>query len=462
MLRTSCIYPKRSSLPVIASLALLPIFSIPQLNAQLPAVPPTLTKIDPSRRTDLTQNTVMVTLTGTGFDNTMHLGFSPAGTVISAPDLTVASSTSAQATLRLDPNTTAETVNIWVIAPDGTTSGFLSFATGIATSICLDALQTGVCALLWEVEATSATGSSSQSNNNTTPNILVKLDYQWHPPKNRQQKHLLANRLLESQSLYPSCQVRQTSRGRAVGSKGESSTCEAANRDLAAAGLLNSLTDYLTGHAQFQTGYTQVVTTTNIQPTSGNTCPGGAETSTGSCTAAIPQDAYIADLAGNLGVSTGVNGQGTFAEFGFAARGSFQYLIPNNKIVQNGGLTYVDLSSANPQNAVGFYEATAHFRLTQLGHDVTLPDAGTQNVSNLLMFDAGYQNNRGLQSLAANAQTNTRNRYVARFSVNPEIPGTNHTTATMGMEYSGGINGGPHVIQLFFGTTLNPPKLFGK
>jgi hypothetical protein len=28
------------------------------------------------------------------------------------------------------------------------------------------------------------------------------------------------------------------------------------------------------------------------------------------------------------------------------------------------------------------------------------------------------------------------------------------------MEYSGGINGGPHVIQLFFGTNLNPAKLF--
>jgi hypothetical protein len=79
----------------------------------------------------------------------------------------------------------------------------------------------------------------------------------------------------------------------------------------------------------------------------------------------------------------------------------------------------------------------------------------------LLVFEGGYQNNRGLQQLVATSpQTDTRNRYVARFYVNPEIITSNHTQLTMGIEYSGGINGGPHVVQLFFGTNLNPTKLF--
>jgi hypothetical protein len=30
----------------------------------------------------------------------------------------------------------------------------------------------------------------------------------------------------------------------------------------------------------------------------------------------------------------------------------------------------------------------------------------------------------------------------------------------MGIEYSAGINGGPHVVQLFFGTNINPASLF--
>jgi hypothetical protein len=226
------------------------------------------------------------------------------------------------------------------------------------------------------------------------------------------------------------------------------------------AGLADSMLDHLSGHLDFNTGYTQAVASTTVQPTSGSTCPGGSSTSAGSCTAAIPQQAFIAEAVGKLGWSTGLNGEQTSAEFGIGARGTFQYLIPDDKIVQSGGLTYVDLGSANPQNAVGLYEMTAHFILSQIGHDKPTPDGVIQNTSNLLECDAGYQNNRGLQQLAATTQINTRNRYVARFSVNPEIDVKSHTKLTMGMEYSGGMKGGPHVIQLFFGTNVNVPKLF--
>jgi hypothetical protein len=229
--------------------------------------------------------------------------------------------------------------------------------------------------------------------------------------------------------------------------------------------LKDSWTDHVSGHVDFKTGYTQAVATSKVQTTGTSTsCPGGGSTSTGSCTSAIPQDAFIAELAARLGWSTGVNDQKVFGEFGLGARGSFQYLIPTNKVVQSGGLNYIDLSSANPQNAVGFYEGTAHFRLAQPNHNKTRPDGDpkTVNTSDLLVLEGGYQNNRGLQQLmASDPLLNTRNRYVARFYVRPEINSTNHTQLTMGMEYSGGINGGPHVVQLFFGTNINPSKLFG-
>jgi hypothetical protein len=345
----------------------------------------------------------------------------------------------------VDPNTAVQSVNIWLIAPDNTTSGTVSFNTGVATSICLDALKTGVCALLWQIDATSATSATGQTNNSTAPNIIVRLDYQWHPPKNQQQKALL----------------RQQFAGSAV-----YTAMDGAARPTALAKFNDSKLDHLAGHVSFKTGYTQVVTASNVQPTTSGgatapstACPNGSTTST-ACKAAIAQQAFVVDVAGRLGWTTGVTGEGTFGEFGLTARGSFQYLVPSNKVVQNGGQTFIALSSANPQDAVGFYEATAHFRLAQLGHDKTMPNANTQNTSDLLVFEGGYQNNRGLQQLGASPQTNTRNRYVARFYVSPEINRATHTQLTMGLEYSGGMDGGPHVVQLFFGANLNPTSLF--
>jgi hypothetical protein len=129
--------------------------------------------------------------------------------------------------------------------------------------------------------------------------------------------------------------------------------------------------------------------------------------------------------------------------------------------VENAGTTYVDLSSANPQNAVGFYEATGYFRLAQVGHNRTVMNSNIQNTTDLLVIEGGYQNNRGLQQLIPTSpDINTRSRYVARLFINPEVSSKTHSQVTLGVEYSGGINGGPHVVQLFFGTTLNPAKLF--
>ena len=68
------------------------------------------------------------------------------------------------------------------------------------------------------------------------------------------------------------------------------------------------------------------------------------------------------------------------------------------------------------------------------------------------MIEAGYQNNSGLQELG-------RNRLVGRFYAYPEISSANHTKILVGMEYSGGIGGGAKIIQVFFGTNLNPVKL---
>lgn len=399
----------------------LAILLVAWLVSAVPAAAqaPTLTRIDPPGRTDLTSNSVAVTLTGSGFTNEATLGFDPPG-VITASGWTQTGGVSATVTFTLsNSNTTVSMVDIWVQTANGP-SQKLPFSTGVLTNICLEALQTGGCQLRWEIDATGVTGSSNESNNSTTPNILVTLDYQWHSPKNRIQKQVLRARGFTSEN--------------------------------------DSWTDHVSVHATVKSGYTQVVAANNVQltPNSG----GGSSKCLSNCTIAVPQQAFVAELGGRLSWASGVDGAGTFGEFGVGAHGSFEYLVPKNQIVQNGGATYIDLSAANPNNVVGFYEATGHFRLGQLGHDKTLPNAATGNGSSLLVIEGGYQNNRALQGLIAGSST--RNRYVGRFYLNPEISSTNHTKITLGMEYSGGINGGPHVVQIFFGTNLNPAKLFGK
>jgi len=240
-------------------------------------------------------------------------------------------------------------------------------------NVCLESLQSTGCALRWEVDASTVTGSSSQMNTRTTPNVLFKLDYQWATNKEPIVSHLI-----------------------------------------------------------FKTGYTQVPVATKIQPTESALLP--------ALTAAIPQQAVVVEGGATFGWTLEPS-----VEIGGGVRGAFQDIIQSNQIVQRGGVSYVDLSSSNLTNAVGLYEATGHFKLSSIGH------VGG-NISNLLVIEAGYQNNSGLGQL-------TRNRLVGRFYAYPEISSTNHTKILVGMEYSGGMDGGPKIIQVFFGTNLNPVRL---
>jgi len=223
-------------------------------------------------------------------------------------------------------------------------------------------------------------------------------------------------------------------------------------------------------HLSFTTGYTQVPTASKVQPTSPNGTTPPSTTSSGTTAAtttpmATQQQAFVAEGKGTFGFSLSRDGNGGFfSELGLGFRSSLQDLLSPNQVIQSGGLTYLNLSANNPNNVTGLYEATAHYRLGQHGHDTTATTGGTfGNVSNLLVIEGGYQNNSGLQQLIAGSpQTNTRDRLVGRFYLTPELPGTNHTTITLGMEYSRGINGGPKIVQVFVGTNVNPAKLFSK
>jgi hypothetical protein len=288
---------------------------------------------------------------------------------------------------------------------------------------CLEALQTGGCQLRWEFEITGVLGKSTQSNSTATPNILAILDYQWRAPRDpRIRKH------------EPSAQ--------------------------------QTMLDRFVTHLVLKSGYTQAATAGPVQPVANaQLVASPSPPCSTACTAAVNQPAFEIEAGGTLGWTIGRNGQGgIFSELGFGGRGAFQDLIPSNQVYQSGGLTYIDLSSNNPQTVVGLYEATAHFKLAQWNHNQPASAAGAyRNVSNLLTVEAGYQNNSGLQQLiAANPSIATRNRFVGRFYLNPELPNASHTKITIGMEYSGGLAGGPKVVQIFFGTNLNPAKLFSQ
>jgi hypothetical protein len=414
------------------------------------AAPVTLTKIDPPARIDLTRTSLPVTLTGTGFNQKDGgqqqpvLVFSPTGMINYTPVVWSMDGTTGTTTFTLTSSAVGM-VDVTVHTASFGDSSPIPWDTGVSTNQCLESLQSSGCMLRWEVDASAVTGSTSQTNNTTTPNILFKLDYQVASPKDP-----------------------KTTRGPQIASLRQGTP-----QDISEATKLakQNLADRFATHLIFKTGYTQVPVATKVQPTgtaapgtaptTTTSCPGMASASMANCTAATPQQAFVADAAVRIGWNFGRDGQGTFSEIGFAARGSFQDIIPANQVIQSGGLSYVDLSSANLRNSVGLYEGTFHFRLGQAGHDTPAGTNGKyHNVSDLLVIEAGYQNNSGLQQLIPSSpQTSTRNRFVGRFYAYPELPGPTHTKILVGMEYSGGIDGGPKVIQLFWGTNLNPAKL---
>lgn len=374
---------------------------------------PTLTNITPASREDLAQDSVSgITLTGSGFSASgLTFVFTPP--VISVPTLQVVSDTTLNATFVIQSTATG-TVQVQVKTVNGT-SPALTWDTG---GICIEALQTGGCAVRWELDVTGVTNSGSQTSNSTTPNILTTLDL----------RHQFGGVTKDS--------------GKGI---------------------------RLVMHGIFKAGYTQVSTATKLQPATGSsTTPSascasgtGASTIPASCMAVTPQQAFIAEAGGTV-VSTFFQDlkSSFFSELGIHVRGSIEDLIQSNQVIQSGGLSYVDLSSLNSKNVVGLYEGTARFRLSAKGHNKPASDGSSQNVSNLLLIEAGYQYNSGLQGLAGNPLTNTRERFVGRFYLYPpELPGGTHTKAVVGLEYSGGIHGGPKVLQIFWGTNLNPSKL---
>jgi len=301
---------------------------------------------------------------------------------------------------------------------------------------CLEALQSGECQFRVTINTSAAVGNNSQTNTSTTPNILVTLDYQWHSPQDSK------------------------------GAKNAQAAVRTAQNLSAAAPADIDKAPWLAIHFRGRTGYTQTFAASSVQPTPTNgnaapSCPNNSKSPTsGNCTLAVSKPSFIAELGGKVGAATRVDNAGFYAEFGASGRGSFQYLIPTNQIVQNNGSSFIDLNSINTHNTVGFYEITGYAQVAQ--HDRLVTNWKAQNTSPLLIIEGGYQNNRALQQLLpATPGINTRSRYMGRFTFNWEVSHATHSQISLGMEYSGGIHGGPPVLQLFLGGNLNPAKLFG-
>jgi hypothetical protein len=408
--------------------------------------------VPPAGGVDLTNPITHVTINGAGFFATgaatpapdLALAFDPSTAVASYHIDSVTSDGIMNATLAM-ASTAQGIISVTPTANQKTGAAFM-WDTGIAVNACLETIQATGCQLRWEVDASGVSGSSSQTNTNNSGNFLVTLDYQVAKNKDSKTKNSL---------------------------NGKPSTPDTPHG-------ARSFADRLGVHLIFKTGYTQVSTSNTIAPATtsspGSTppatsstpaCSGVSGSASGSstpvtCVAATPQNAFIADAKITTDWTLGQNGQTAYSAVGLAARGSLESLVQSNQIIQSGGLPYADLTSVNPKNLVGIYEGVFRYRLSQPSHD-RAPNSTTaayENVSDLLVIEAGAQYDSGLTQLAPNPQTNTRNRIVGRFYAYPELPNANHTKILVGLEVSAGINGGPKVVQIFWGANLNPTKLF--
>jgi len=303
---------------------------------------------------------------------------------------------------------------------------------------CLEALQSGECQFRVTINTSAAVGNNSQTNTNTVPNIMVTLDYQWHPPQDKNGFQTAKKTIAHAKGVAMQPTDMKTDR-----------------------------IPWLTVHFTGKTGFTQTFAASSVQPTPTTTggatpaCPKDSQApSSTNCTLAVSKPSFLAELGGKIGATTAVDNAGFYGEFGAGGRGSFQYLIPTNQIVQNNGASYIDLNAINSHNTVGFYEATGYAAIAQ--HDRLVSQWKAENSSPLLIIESGYQNNRALQQLLpASPRINTRSRYMGRFTFNYEVSHSTHSQISLGMEYSGGIHGGPPILQLFVGGNLNPAKLFG-
>ena len=398
---------------------------------------------------DLSKPTNTITIVGTGFGSDpskVILSFDPPGAVLKPATVGTISADSdgtdqdVPVTLVLSTNVQG-TITITPTVSGGAGKSF-DWDTGIEINQCLETIQKSGCQIRWEVDTTGVTGSSSQTNKSNSPNFLMTLDIQF--AKNKDSK-----------------EANPTVRANAAKGHGAS-----------------TMADRFGAHLIFKTGYTQVTTANLITPatttstSSGTTpasgsstaCSGMAASKASSCVAATQQNAFIADAKITGDFTMGQNGQSVYSAVGFGAHGSLQSLVQNDQIVQSGGLSYANLSSLNPRNLVGIYDGFFRYRLSQPGHDKQArPNSNAyENVSDLLVIEAGAQYDSGLSNLTGDPKNNTRRRVVGRFYAYPELPNAKHTKFKVGLEVSAGFNGGPKIVQIFWGANLNPLKLFGQ
>ena len=347
---------------------------------------------------------------------------------------------------------------------------------------CLEETGDG-CTLRWELFATSATGSSSQTSNSTQPNILFNLNWQLVSPKVSSADATQQAIASSQRSQAAAERVRQmiaarSGRASAPSTKGSITTLRwtftTGFTQVPSAAKLQVVSTSTPANAATSSTTGTSSTTSN---TSGACSPStsGSSSAPSTCTAATQQEAFIAKSGFNFGWTLGQHGKGdtksvlqgsAFSEIGFAGRGAVEIPVQSNQVVQSNGNTYVNLTSLNQSlNVFEFAEGVARFRIAT--HDApagkksnTSAPITYANAADFFVAEAGYQYNTGLGQLAANPSTNTRPRFVGRFYVTPEISSTNHTKLLIGMEYSSGVNGGGKVVQLFFGTNLNLAKLF--
>ena len=284
----------------------------------------------------------------------------------------------------------------------------------------------------WELDTNASTGSGSQTDKKTSSNLLFKLDWLARAP------------------TYNS----------------------------------SSFKDGFVSHLVFRTGFTEATVADKVKPApSGSgtapatqTCPGasstsasgGASATTANCTILAPRQAFVAELAANLGWTIGFDGSGTAAEYGLGLRGAFQSILQTDQVIQSAGVNYLDFSRDNLRDAVGLYEVVGRFKLGGWNHDqhdikkvAGKEDKLGKNIDDLLVIEAGYQNNSAFQHLIdASPKTNTRNRFIGRFLAYPEIDKQTHTKVLIGLEYNAGLNGGPREVRLLYGVNLTLDKLF--
>jgi len=284
--------------------------------------------------------------------------------------------------------------------------------------------------LRWEVDSNAATATNGQTSSQTTPDVLFKLDYLIQPVR--------------------AGKVAKNSK----------------RRDPA---MVQSFGDRFSAHLNFRTGIAQATVASKIQPVASastssppsTSCPGSSTaqsvSAAGDCTTVVGQQAFLAEGAFTIGWSAGQRGNGGgFLEFGLKGRGAVQQLISKDQILQSGGISYAALSLKNPQSTTGLYEIIGQ-------HDVNTFDRRSGSYSNvdyLLVMEAGYQNNSGLNHLnASSPQTSTRDRFIGRIYAYPEIDHKTHTKILLGLEYNSGLNGGLKDVRYFYGVNADILKL---